>query len=256
MPSVKPGDCFISLAASNDFHNYHTLYAHAGNASIKSRRPNPNMLAEGDLVEVPPKRTKEVDISLGQETKFIIDHQVTRLRVAIKDIEGKLPAIVEFKLQVGDVVISDKPTEGGLVEMEIPPVAVGGTLKLKVRRGEKPKPSTAEVRDSGSKQSIPPYPPAIAAKDFIDPALKEVDEMVDIEYTLKIGFLEPHTQVRGGLQRLNNLGCRLPNPSATEAKDTATQLVVKSYQKFKGKPSLSGDISDLLLDLEAWHDKV
>jgi hypothetical protein len=42
--TVKPGDCFKSIAKQHGFFNYQTIYKHAAN---KKTWPNPNTLERG-----------------------------------------------------------------------------------------------------------------------------------------------------------------------------------------------------------------
>jgi hypothetical protein len=94
--------------------------------------------------------------------------------------------------------------------------------------------------------------------DFEDELEKEVEkpEAVEVELKLLIGFLEPPTVIRGGLERLNNLGCKVPDPTAKTADDDETKAVVKSYQLSMGKKDPPGKIADILNDLQAAHDNI
>lgn len=258
---VQPGDCFSSVAKDNGYYNYRTLYDHPENATLKGNRPNPNMLIRGDIVKVPAKRQKKLALDLDKEKKFVVDRKKTKIRIAVKDVEDKAPKVSRCSLSVGSASLGKLPSSG-LLEMEVDASEKSGTLALKM--DAPPKPDTGQsgpgvvqkVKDALTPEKAPPHPPDIVLYEFtdeLDPASKEP---VDIEVDLELGSLEPHGEVRGGLQRLNNLGCTVPNADATTADDDATKRVVKSYQTLKGDKTPSGRIQDILGSLETAHDKV
>ena len=254
MPKVRPGDCFSSLAKENDYFNYLTLYNHSDNQQIHDTRTNPNMLVEGDDYTIPAKRQKKVALVLDKEKKFVLDRQKTKLRLAVVDVESKAPKVTKCKLTVGTATLA-KLGANGLMELEIDASEKGGTLTFTlpalpaVDTGQKKKP--AKPKDQ------PPHPPEIDVPQFIDELEDDDTDPIEVELDLQIGFLESHTETRGGLQRLNNLGCKVPQPDAKTADDDPTKAVVKSYQKSKAPKAVpSGNLSDLLSDLETAHDKI
>ena len=252
--TVQPGDCFNSIAKEHGFYNYLTLYEHGENASIKGNRKNPNMLVEGDAVAIPAKRQKKVALDLDKDKKFVVDRKKTKLRLALKDCEDRNLPVTEVKLVVGSLTSTAKPNDSGLIEVEVDPSVKAGTLSIKPLLLKKPVPPERPV--AGPEPEKPPHPPKITAKEFTDEPLAEDKTPVELEIALKIGFLEPHTEVRGALQRLNNLGCKVPDATARTADDDAAKRVIKSYQKYKGEKDPSGAIADVQSGLEASHDKV
>ena len=255
--TVKPGDCFSSLAKKNGFFNYLTLYKRGTNSEIRKKRKNPNMLVEGDVLKIPSKRQKKAAIPLDDEITFVVDRQVTKIRLAVLDVEDKTIDLTDCKLVVGPLTKTDKPTPAGLIEGEIDPTVKAGTLELKFTL--KKKAATAVVAEvGGTAPDPPPHPPDIVAKEFLDESEKDDDAPVEVAIALQIGFLEPCSETRGAMQRLNNLGCKVPDATAKTAEDDATKRVVKSYQKFKDptKADPSGAVADLRADLEKAHDKI
>ncbi len=254
MHTVEPGDCFSSLAKANGYFNYLTLYNHGDNAAIKGIRANPNLLVEGDPIAIPDKRQKKVALDLDKEKKFVVDRKKTKLRLSLKDCEDKALPILEIKLVVGPLTSTAKPNGDGLLEVEVDPSVKAGTLAIKPLLIKKP--VVPERPVSGPEPEKPPHPPKIVAKDFTDEPPTDDGKPVELEIELKVGFLEPHTEVRGSLQRLNNLGCKIPDATAHTADDDPTKRAVKSYQKYKGEATPSGAIADLQASLETAHDKV
>lgn len=254
---VVPGDCFNSLAKDNGFYNYLTLYGHGDNAAIKTKRKNPNLLVEGDVVKIPDKRPKKMPLDLDKEKKFVVDRKPTKLRLAIMDVEDKALTVTDCKLVVGPLTSTDKPTAAGLLEKEIDPTAKAGTLDLKFTLTKKPVPPPEPVVAVVAPEK-PPHPPLIEAKEFTDELDPDDGLPIEVAIALHVGFLEPHTEVRGGIQRLNNLGCKLPDATAKTAIDDPTKVVIKSYQKFKDPATAAptGAIKDLEAALETAHDKI
>jgi hypothetical protein len=259
--TVQPGDCFSSIAQENGYYNYLTLYGHPDNGTIKGRRKNPNMLVEGDVVKVPDKRQKKVALVLDKETRIVLDRRLTKLRVAVVDAEGRALKVSRCKLSVGQASIA-KLGSNGLLELEIRADEKTGSLSLTLPAlpaldmGQAAPGAVAKALSSVSGDTVPKHPPKVLTRDFTDEFDDEYDKPLEIELTLRLGSLEPHATVRGGLQRLNNLGCRVPTPTATSADDAETKAVVRSYQKFRGAATPSGALSDILDDLATAHDKV
>ncbi len=250
--TVMPGDCLCSVAKERGFYNYLTIYKHADNTT---RWLNPNMLEEGGTLQVPDKVAKKLPMSLDKDTTFLIDRQKTMFRVWLVDVERKKPKVDSCSLTVGSAKTS-KVGANGLLEMEIDPADKSGILRVVLPALSEPdtgkKGPSVLAKLAGAK--TPAHPPAIVAREFED-ELDVGDGMpLELEITLNVGSLEPHSAVRGGLQRLNNLGCKLPDPTAKTATDDPTKAVIKGYQKLKGDKAPSGSIHGLLSNLQADHD--
>ena len=254
MPKVQPGDCFSSLAKENGYFNYLTLYQHPDNKTIHDARTNPNMLVEGDDYTIPAKRQKKVALDLDKEKKFVLDRHKTKLRLAVVDVESKAPKVTKCNLTVGAASMA-KLGSNGLMELEIDASEKTGTLALTLPA--LPAVDTGQKAKAGKPKDPPAHPPEIDVPQFIDELDDDDKDPIEVELDLQIGFLEPHTEIRGGLRRLNNLGCKIPAPDAKTAGDDPTKAVVKSYQLSKDPKAVpSGNLSDLLNDLETAHDKI
>ncbi len=255
MPTVKPGDCFSSLAKENGYFNYLTLYDHTDNVVIQLKRTNPNMLAEGDVYKIPAKRQKNAALDLDLEKRFVVDRKLTNLRLGLFDHEDKALVPTECTLVVGPLTSNALPA-AGLLETPIDPKVKSGTVNFKLAPWKKP--VVPPVIVPPVVVDKPPHPPTIEAKEFEDKFEEdeESDKPLEVEIKLQLGYLEPHTEIRGAIRRLNNLGCKVPKPDAKTAVDNETKQVVKSYQKFKGNDNPSGAIADLRAALETSHDKI
>ncbi len=260
--AVQPGDCFSSLAKENGYFNYRTLYDHPDNAAIKGARANPNMLNEGDVVKIPDKRQKKVALTLDGEKKFVLDRRKTKLRLSVVDVESKAPKVTKCQLTVGAASLA-KLAPSGLMELDINAADKSGTLSLilpaapAVDTGQKGPGVVEKVKGALAGDKVFVHPPEIVVREFIDELDDDDKDPIEIEVTLCLGFLEPPTEIRGGLRRLNNLGCKVPATDATTAADDPTKAVVKGYQLLKSPKAVpTGDLNDLLKILETDHDKI
>ncbi len=249
--TVAPGDCCSSLAAQNSFSSYLGIYNHAANAALKASRPNPNQLAEGDAVEIPPKAKKEVSAATGKLHNFVANTPKTFLRLVLLDAKGTPVKLKTSSLEVGAVKSAKLPDAKGQLEVDIDPTVKDGTLKV---TWEPPPTSSPAGTAPPPAASPPPYPPVIVPAAFED---KNVEHKVPIEatWTLALGTMEPGKVVRGCLRRLANLGYGVPD---VKVEDAGTAAAVKAYQRFYGltaKGSESGKVADIAADIEKRHDQ-
>src|SRR2546426_9567488 len=128
--SVDPGECFASIAQKKGFFNYRTLYDHGDNAALKTKRPNPNQLVENDVVKIPDKRLKQVNLTLDGTKKFVLDRRKTKLRLLLTDYKKTALAPARCSLTVGSAKFVTTSLAGGMVEMEIDPEETSGELVL------------------------------------------------------------------------------------------------------------------------------
>lgn len=157
--TVRDGDCFDSIAMQHGFFP-DTLWNHASNDALREERQDPNVLLPGDIVHIP-------DLTLGEESgateklhRFRRKGVPARLRMVFmrpkkpEPEENASPAakendpskyedvprpIAEEHEPIANapyvLVIDGIRTEGtsdadGLVDVPIPPNAVGGTIRF------------------------------------------------------------------------------------------------------------------------------
>ncbi len=250
--TVVPGDCFCSLAEANGFFDYATLYNHGTNAALKGKRPNPNQLAEGDVVSIPDKQAKKVPVASNKEHKFVVVRTKTKLRLKIVDYDDRAIVAKTCELVVGKRKQKTLPS-GGIVEMEIDPTATSGTLSI--TWAPPPAPAPAPAPAPSPAPSPPPYPPKIVAADFDDKP-EPVKPATAVKWTLHVGSMEPFDTIRGALRRLNNLGGLAPDALA---EDDASKAAVKAHQRrhaLTAKGSETGKVADVQADLRNRHDTI
>src|SRR5688572_4466199 len=242
--TVKPGDCFNSIAKANGFFNYRTVYNHSNNAT---KWTNANTLEEGKTVEIPDKKPKKVALKIDSQNKFAVDRRKTRFRVMLLDAELKPLEVKTCKTHL-DVDYKKLPKKG-LIELDdINPETTDATITVKLKVPEPPVGMPAPAKVDPKK-----YPIAIAPEQFADKNPKPEDQS-EVEWTLQVGFLETHTACRGVIQRLVNLGFHSA-PSTSENDDT--KAAVSAYQLYiqnKAKGSETGKIADVRDDVRSRHD--
>lgn len=243
MPTAGDGDCILSIAKALGIRNYKTLWD--ANATLKSSRPNPNMLVVGDTVEEPPKVKVEVKATGNRWTFVIADThpaslQIVLLDAALKPLEGAAWVLSEPVSKSGTTLAD------GVVRIDgLPLDAKKGVLKVTPKA---PAPVTPSTTTAPSSSGPPPYPASIKPVEFVD-ALRAADPSdAFIEWELKIGGLPAHNHATGVWARLDNLGaCDSGNRGPAS---------VKAYQlAFLGQKTGSGRPADIQDDLRDRHDK-
>lgn len=240
MPNVASGagDCFSRIARIQGFFNYLSVYNHADNATTF---PNPNQIEEGSTVKVPDKQVKAFNLPLDAEKKFKIIRRKTKLRVKICMADSaQTPGIGNARLAIGT-----KKTAGttGMLEIDdIDPTITNASLTVVLTNPPAyvaPPPTTAGAANQ--------YPPPIVALDFDDPKTLWPKKGENIVWNLQVGYLEPHTVIRGVLQRLENLGFTCP---VQKAEDAATRRAVRTYRRFV-ESKVAPDDTDAVVDIQA-----
>jgi hypothetical protein len=245
---VRRGDCLCSIARAHGFYNYKTIYQHGDNAALRNTRANPNMLVEGDVVKIPDKTAKKVALTLNGTTRFVVKRVPTKLFLVVQDSEGKALEPTKTTLVVGSLKSTTAPSQRGALEYEIPPDATSGTLTLILPAVPKKAPPKVAATAAANP---PAHPPPIKTTEFIDKMAERDHEKLEIEFSLRIGHLEPASENRGVTMRLNNLGFDLP-PKKNEDDDSIA--AVKTFQGSK-KKTKTGKIADARADVEAAHDR-
>lgn len=192
--TVQPGDCMGSLAKRNGFGDYRALYDHGPNATLKSNRPNPNVLAEGDVVTIPDRASRRAEVAAGAEHRFVLKRLKTVLRIVVQDEAGTALSGKTYRLTVDGGEPFEGSTPGdGKIEHPIQADARTAELELWLKEGE-----------------------------GLDGFLFRVD----------LGSLEHESSNRGCQVRLLNLGFDCGGTGGTV--DDRTQDALRGFQKKNG----------------------
>jgi N-acetylmuramoyl-L-alanine amidase len=164
---VVSGDCLSSIAAHYGFADWRVIYDAPENADFKAKRSNPNLIYPGDVLVIPEKQEKTVDVATGASHRFQLKRSPTWLRLEVR-VEGPH----RYVLHVGSEKFSGTTTGDSPLEHRINPEARRGRIQLW--------PDADDAPDS---------PPADA-----------------LVWKLQIGALDPIEEVSGIQGRLSNLG--------------------------------------------------
>lgn len=127
--TVWEGDSIPSIAARSG-HFWQTLWNDAANESLKAARVNPNVLAAGDVVQVPELRIKSRACRTGKRHMFRLRGIPSLLRVQLYE-QGYARAAMWFRiaLDTGEV-IEGSTDDKGVLEVPVPPTARRAALEV------------------------------------------------------------------------------------------------------------------------------
>ena len=164
---VRQGEDINSIARQYGFGDWHRIYDHPDNASLRELRPNPFVLQPGDRVNIPEVESREESGSTDASHRFRIRSEPTALRIMLEDEEGEPLANMEYSLVIGEQTFEGTTDGDGLLEEEISADASEGELTV---------------------------------------TLDEERGNVEFVWPIMIGNLDPVEEISGVQARLNNLG--------------------------------------------------
>jgi hypothetical protein len=172
--TIALGDCTLSVAASNGFTDWESIWNHADNADLKKLRPSPFCLRPDDELVLPELRPKVMSVPTGARHKFVVKRPKAhlRLRIVLRDKDGKDQPVsgAACQLELPDDVIVDATTDGdGWADAQVPPQTLSAVLTVA---------ATADRPAMG--------------------------------WSLQVGALMPADDPRGAADRLANLGYGAP----------------------------------------------
>lgn len=126
--TVQAGDTLESIAEQYGFFSV-TLWEHADNATLREKRPDPNVLAEGDVVKIPKKVAKQIGAACEAKHRFKRNGVPAKLRMQFLD--GYAPrAKVPFRLEIDGKSKEGKTDDEGFIDVSVPPSAQRAVLFL------------------------------------------------------------------------------------------------------------------------------
>jgi hypothetical protein len=164
--TVRQGECLSSLAAQHGLPDWRAVYNHPENASFQQKRPNPNVIAPGDRVYIPDRDSLFKNGTTDRRNPFVLARDKTSLLIVAADEDGNPYQEYDYKLTVGEDVYEGKTDSEGMLRHVIDAQAADGELTV----------------------WWPGTPPRHCT------------------WHLKLGHLDPVSQISGIQARLNNLG--------------------------------------------------
>jgi N-acetylmuramoyl-L-alanine amidase len=185
---VRQGEVLASIAARFGFTSGASLWEHPGNAELRNKRANPNVLFPGDQLLIPDKENKSVACPTGQRTRFERRGTSLVLRLILEDAYSAPIAHARCELTVDgatQLLVSDQT---GRIEAKLPVHAESALLTIQPPGALLPEPPIA----------------------------------------IRLGHLDPVTEVSGQIARLNNLGYFAGHPEEND--DESLESAIEEFQ--------------------------
>lgn len=190
--TVQQGDHLSKIAKAFGFSDYQTIWNDPNNAALKQLRQNPNVLFPGDSVYIPDRQTRQQSCSTDQNHPFVKKTSNLKLRLTLVDQFEKPIANAQCVLTLGSGS-SNVTTDGdGKIEQDLQP----------------------DVHDA-----------ILIVQDPQTP-------LNNTQIAVKIGDLDPVTEVSGQIGRLNNLGYFAGDVNQPD--QTALESAVEEFQCDQG----------------------
>ncbi|MDX2132075.1 MAG: peptidoglycan-binding domain-containing protein [Planctomycetota bacterium] len=133
MPSeqvtANRGDSVTSIAEDRGYF-WQTVWEHADNTELREKRGDPNIIAAGDVVVIPPKTRKDETRATGARHEFKRKGVPAQLKLRLTRL-GSPRADEPFVLVLDGKHITGSTDGDGKIEIDIPPNARQGELRLK-----------------------------------------------------------------------------------------------------------------------------
>jgi hypothetical protein len=126
---VGAGESIPSIAKDNGFF-WETLWNHPDNAELKSKRKDPNVLMEGDVVTIPDLQLRQESRATDARYQFQVkgEPHIFKLRLMRMNQPRANEAYV---LKIDGKLFQGQTDGSGLLQHPIPGNARGGSLLLK-----------------------------------------------------------------------------------------------------------------------------
>ena len=132
MHRLKQGECLSSIAAAHG-HGWKHVWAHPENAALRDKRKDPNILLPCDVVFVPDKELKTVEVASSKKHRFKVHLEKVALHLRLTGNVEPLKS-EPYVLQLGDGEIKGQTDGDGKLHAQIPAGLEQVVLVLPKRR--------------------------------------------------------------------------------------------------------------------------
>lgn len=194
--TVKQGENFNLIAKQHNIADWRDIYRHAGNAELRQKRPNPNILQPGDQVVIPDLIRPKITVRSGAHHKFVLTGSNQKLQLRIVDHANKPLGGVKTVLTIDGAPKTMTTDKSGQLQVEL---------------------TKADIQEVA-----------------LDIYLKPDDKVPSHLFLLKLSHLNPPDTLAGLQARLNSLGhdCGVVD-GVFGAK---TKAGIESFQRAKNMP--------------------
>jgi N-acetylmuramoyl-L-alanine amidase len=183
--TIKKGDTLIRVANTHGFRLWETIWNDPANESLRQKRPDPQVLYEGDRIVVPEKTLKILSAASSSAHRFRAKSPRCFIRIRLKDQWDKPFKDQKYEFTSGGREWAGQTDANGIISLAVPPETTEGLLKF-----------------------------------WPDPA----DDGAFVTCAVKIGYLDPVTETTGIQGRLNNLGFSCGNENGRMGEKTKLAL--------------------------------
>jgi hypothetical protein len=131
---AQQGDCLINLSRQEGFL-WETIWNHPGNAALRQRRNQLNIIKKGDQVFIPDLTLKELTKPTDQLHRFVRKGLTAKFTLTLFD-RGKPRANQSYILTVSGKSRTGQTDNNGMLSESIPPDATEGLLLLGEKQEE------------------------------------------------------------------------------------------------------------------------
>lgn len=126
---VTEGECLSNIAHARGF-SVDALWKHSCNSELREKRTNPHVLHPGDVVKIPPRRTKRVQAGTGRVHRYRVMGIPERIHLIFEDAQGQPRKGVPYSLTVGEQVHEGTTNDDGAIRHFIPVEVTMATVVL------------------------------------------------------------------------------------------------------------------------------
>lgn len=127
--TVRQGECLVSISESYGFF-WETLWSHAENEGLRSRRRDPTVLLPGDVVFVPDMTIKSYMRPTGALHTFRVKNVPAKFELRLRAEDGSPRSGLAYVLVIDGVEIPGTTDGNGAVKSSISPTARDGILRI------------------------------------------------------------------------------------------------------------------------------
>lgn len=134
--TVKRGDTIVQIARKYGFRSITPIWEHVGNAELRSKRPNPYVLSQGDQLFVPDKESEEFSCETDRRHVFRVRNLTQWLDQKLLDEDNRPLSGKRYELKAGGKTYQGETGGDGRLRVKLPIDATSGDLKLWLTESE------------------------------------------------------------------------------------------------------------------------
>jgi hypothetical protein len=119
---VKRGECISSIAEMYGLVP-NLIWNDPANEALKELRKNPSILEEGDIVVIPARKTRQVEVEVGKKHRFRRKGASEKIRLQLSYF-GEPRANLKYKFEVDGDISEGVTDKEGWLEEYVPPSAM------------------------------------------------------------------------------------------------------------------------------------